>query len=188
METSSLEGLFPLAADEMLRHLLREPMAAGCVLQTVRLREGTFAWLQSFAEEALQGVVELGPLTSKRHQPSLEQNCTSKFYVLTPNANHEPDVCFWISLSHAGFVPCDGLCSVALSNLTSQTGVEHCGQENAGPQLRGCAKRKASSGCLRRRTRKGVAQGEYFVLFLEQNRLPSLVSFLSFTFSDNLRV
>lgn len=40
----------PLAVDEMLRHLPREATAAGCGLQTLRLQEGTFAWLQSFVE------------------------------------------------------------------------------------------------------------------------------------------
>lgn len=67
-------GPLPLAVDEMLRHLSREVMAAGCVSQTLRLQEGTFAWLQSFAE-APQGMMELGPFTSESPQPSLEQNC-----------------------------------------------------------------------------------------------------------------
>lgn len=35
-------GPLPLAADEMLQHLLCEAMAAGCLLQTLALQEGPF--------------------------------------------------------------------------------------------------------------------------------------------------
>lgn len=111
-------GPLPLAADEMLQHLLCEAMAAGCWLPLANLDAAgrTLARLQSFVQ-APQGMMGLGPFATKSPPSHHWSKTAQQFYVLIPNVIKEPDVCIWISLSHLGFMPCNCLCGVMLSYL-----------------------------------------------------------------------
>lgn len=188
-ETTSPEGLFHWQWIKCSDALLREAMAAGCILQTLRLQEGDLCLASELCRSPPWG---RNWVRLQQKAPSLHWSKTAQqFCVLNPNANKEPDACIWISLSHPGFVPCDCLRSVTLNYYLLNLG-EFCGQEKAGSQLHGCAKGKASFRHLRKRMRKVVAQGESLLHFLsrclEQNRLPSVPYLLSFAFSDNLGV